>query len=189
MNGISKSKLTENQKNNPKDHNLNHQQSVIFHTIIIGAIILFSFISPLLFSPLNYSISEIEMNSLTWIKENTTPDASFLIIPSDFWATDTLGEWFPVLAQRNSVLTAQGLEWQGNFLESIDIHEDFIEKIKKYGVEYSLGKLPYQFNHIYCSENNYNLVIEKCPETLPGFKIIYEDDYVFIYQKLEQGYD
>ena len=49
---------------------------------------------------------------MTWIKENTPRDASFLPltgIPSP--EIDPFIEWFPALTERRSQSTIQGLEW------------------------------------------------------------------------------
>jgi hypothetical protein len=49
---------------------------------------------------------------MTWASENTTPEASFLIVTGREDAmTDPVQEWFPVLAKRHSETTLQGMEW------------------------------------------------------------------------------
>jgi hypothetical protein len=49
---------------------------------------------------------------MTWIRENTSPKSQFVLLtPSSTWSEDYLAEWFPYLTERESLVTAQGLEW------------------------------------------------------------------------------
>ena len=50
--------------------------------------------------------------AMQWVKQNTSSESQFLVI--DFpggWYDDRVGEWFPTLSERISILTAQGQEW------------------------------------------------------------------------------
>ena len=59
-------------------------------------------------------LTATDMAAIEWAKRNTPADAQFLVVPQQFWALDMRGEWFPALAQRAGVLTAQGAEWLPN---------------------------------------------------------------------------
>jgi hypothetical protein len=49
---------------------------------------------------------------MAWIAANAAPDAQFLVLSSTTsWEEDRVGEWFPMLTGRQSVLTVQGSEW------------------------------------------------------------------------------
>ncbi len=55
---------------------------------------------------------EAEREAMEWIRQNTPPDAAFLVItgePNPF--CDSVGEWFPALTDRKSIATLQGREW------------------------------------------------------------------------------
>jgi hypothetical protein len=53
-----------------------------------------------------------ELNSLQWIKSNSSSTAKFLVIDwQDTWAHSSLLEWFPALTGRRSITTIQGSEW------------------------------------------------------------------------------
>jgi 4-amino-4-deoxy-L-arabinose transferase-like glycosyltransferase len=52
-----------------------------------------------------------DRRAMAWIAENIRPGATFAVITGEPWALDTASEWFPVLAQRMSLGTAQGYEW------------------------------------------------------------------------------
>jgi hypothetical protein len=58
------------------------------------------------------SLQPAEREAMRWIAANTPMDSTFLVLASTFsWEEDHVGEWFPVLAERRSVLTVQGTEW------------------------------------------------------------------------------
>lgn len=58
------------------------------------------------------SITNSEIQSMEWVKENTSKDSQFIVInSSESWIVDRIGEWFPALAQRKSLTTVQGNEW------------------------------------------------------------------------------
>ncbi len=56
-------------------------------------------------------LSHGERDVMAWVAEHTDPDARVLVVPRGSWETDKEGEWFPVLAERLSVVTVQGYEW------------------------------------------------------------------------------
>lgn len=64
------------------------------------------------------TLSYDSRNMMSWVKENTPADSSFLILTgrTDVM-TDPVQEWFPFLTERHSSSTLQGLEWTigGNF--------------------------------------------------------------------------
>lgn len=49
--------------------------------------------------------------AMAWVKAETPPDARFLVVTERGWAENSIGEWFPALAERPSVSTVQGWEW------------------------------------------------------------------------------
>lgn len=99
-----------------------------------------------------------EREAMEWIRENTPPDAAFLVItgePNPF--CDSVGEWFPALADRKSITTLQGREWTlGNefndFIRNISRLQSCLDR----GLEClemeagSLGDIP---DYIYTSLN------------------------------------
>jgi len=62
--------------------------------------------------------------ALRWVARATQRDAAFLVVPDRAWQADRLAEWFPVLAERQSVATVQGSEW-------LPGHE-FQERVEEY---------------------------------------------------------
>jgi hypothetical protein len=49
--------------------------------------------------------------AMAWVTVHTPPDARVLVVSGEPWYADRYSEWFPVLAARHSVATAQGYEW------------------------------------------------------------------------------
>ena len=77
-----------------------------------------------LFRPMDPSLSHIlakgDIQAIAWIKENTPGDAEFFVVPSStWWETDAVGEWFPALTERTSLLTVQGSEWLPGYRQRI----------------------------------------------------------------------
>lgn len=54
-----------------------------------------------------------EREAMRWVSANTPPDSRFLVRAfSPLWfGLDPSSEWFPVLAQRQSIATVQAYEW------------------------------------------------------------------------------
>jgi hypothetical protein len=83
-------------------------------TITLLLILVYLFIESSLFGfkLVNTSLSTADRRAMTWIKQNTPAESHFLPItgvPSP--EIDSFVEWFPVLAERRSQTTIQGLEW------------------------------------------------------------------------------
>jgi len=82
-----------------------------------------AFFSLLLWSPLQreftapqvvIQLDEPTRAAMAWAKESTPSNSRFVVISSaHHWWEDRVAEWFPVLAERASLTTAQGLEWAG----------------------------------------------------------------------------
>ena len=57
------------------------------------------------------ALSPRERAAMEWVKDSTAQSGRFLIVSGHSWPRDRVVEWFPVLAQRVSVVTPQGTEW------------------------------------------------------------------------------
>jgi len=88
-------------------------KSAAFNITLFSILILLFIDSSLYgFRLVGNSLKSADLNAMAWIKENTPRDASFLSltgVPSP--EIDPFSEWFPVLAERRSQSTIQGLEW------------------------------------------------------------------------------
>jgi len=61
------------------------------------------------------SLTHSQLDAMAWARQHTPPESTFAVISgrSD-WSGDANDEWFPALAQRISVATPQGREWEPN---------------------------------------------------------------------------
>lgn len=85
---------------------------------VLGVMVLYALVGSMLRKPglggegeYLVSLSEGQRTAMHWIDERTPPDAAFLVVPRTPWQVDKESEWFPVLANRQSVATVQGTEW------------------------------------------------------------------------------
>ena len=65
-------------------------------------------------------LSRGEREAMRWIASNTPESSVFLVLTPDDWIVDRSSEWFPTLANRQSVATVQGHEWLGGFARHVD---------------------------------------------------------------------
>lgn len=66
------------------------------------------------------ALTKSERSAMTWVKNHTSPESKFVLLSRSLsWEEDRVAEWFPVLSDRKSLTTAQGLEWMpGNAFRS-----------------------------------------------------------------------
>jgi hypothetical protein len=67
------------------------------------------------------ALTPAERDAMAWVASHTPSDARFAVLSERGWADDRQAEWFPVLAERVSLSTAQGAEWLplGTFRERL----------------------------------------------------------------------
>lgn len=106
------------------------------------------------------SVPEGEREAMEWISENTPEDAEFLVLTAGMpWEADSGAEWFPVLAERRSVLTPQGSEWLPG--EEFDRRKCVYNGVKGFGaagwgirdVERWAQERGLGFTHVYISKS------------------------------------
>ncbi|MEM6530168.1 MAG: hypothetical protein AAF653_17840, partial [Chloroflexota bacterium] len=69
-------------------------------------------------------IPDAELEAMAWINTNLPEDARFLVITDDDnWETDTALDWFPVLANRESVINVRASLWDGTYRQQIGYYE------------------------------------------------------------------
>lgn len=80
---------------------------------VLGGAVLFAFLTAMVSTPRQLTgLSADERAAMYWSAANTPPSSRFLIVSGDQWALDRTTEWFPVLGERQSVVTTQGYEWR-----------------------------------------------------------------------------
>jgi len=78
------------------------------------------------------ALTAADRDAMRWAAQQTPPASRFLIVAGlspnpggqRTWGADRVAEWFPVLAQRTSVITPQGREWIGTFAATVTNYGD-----------------------------------------------------------------
>ena len=109
------------------------------------------------------AMTPAERQTLAWIAQHTPPGSTFLVLsPKRGWEEDYVLEWFPVLAQRKSVLTPQGAEWLPDYVHGRriclhshlkDEHLSDAQALEDWAQRYQLG-----FSHVYVSRSPHGSV-------------------------------
>ena len=85
--------------------------------IVVGGALVFGMLSaslaPYVLSPMA-SLSADARSAMAWSRDFMPPTARVVIVTGRPWYQDATSEWFPYLAGRVSVATAQGYEWLGS---------------------------------------------------------------------------
>lgn len=73
--------------------------------------IIFLSVPQLFNKPILTMLSPLERTAMEYVSANTPSDAKFIVLTPNDWYSADAAEWFPYLAQRQSLTTPQGLEW------------------------------------------------------------------------------
>lgn len=187
-----------------KDANIQNKSSVDFSNGWIKLILAFFLFSVMLNdligfyssgSPLR-DLNKENREAMQWVKENTPAESRFLVIDfPDGWHDDMVGEWFPTLSQRTSILTAQGQEWlpENTQLKTITaLGEVSACQLNGLGCLQSwINKNQVQINYVYLTLNaqssttplKFSSVIESQMAGDPGYQLAYSNADVRIYLK------
>ena len=125
-----------------------------------------------------HALGRDERSAMSWIAQHTPPAANFLVIsPSQSWEADYVAEWFPALAQRRSVLTAQGAEWLPE--KQHDLRVLYYNMFKSRGVS-NVADLEYwarydcvRYSYVYVSKASYGPL----NWTLPQSSLVASPEY------------
>lgn len=58
-------------------------------------------------------VSDDHAAAMAWLRDEADPGARFIVATVVSWGADEISEWFPAVAERQSVATVQGSEWLG----------------------------------------------------------------------------
>lgn len=67
-----------------------------------------------------WPLSADQRTAMAWVEADTPGSATFAVVTGQPWALDTASEWFPALARRVSLGTAQGYEWTSDWDARVD---------------------------------------------------------------------
>jgi len=134
------------------------------------------------------ALTESERNAMQWIKKHTSAAAEFVVLTNSIsWQDDRVAEWFPVLADRKSLTTAQGLEWIPGSVFRSKVEE--ILELKRYQAvdNHGLAK------HIASRYADFQYVAVFIPYVEPTYgkllesgkyKVVYARDAVLVFEKM-----
>lgn len=73
-------------------------------------------------------VSDDQAAAMSWVRDHTEPDVRFIVASVVGWGGDEISEWFPAVAERQSVATVQGSEWLGRegFRSQLHRHRDVL---------------------------------------------------------------
>jgi hypothetical protein len=75
-------------------------------------------------------MSADQREAMTWVRDNTAPEAITVTLASADWGSDDLSEWFPALSERRTATAAQGLEWIADTRDAHQAAEDRLATCK-----------------------------------------------------------
>jgi hypothetical protein len=152
-------------------------------------------------APLLSALTPDERAAMGWVAANTPPDARVAVLSERGWAEDRQAEWFPLLAGRVSVSTAQGLEWlpRGEFrrrLLAIEALEQCGSQdgacleawSSDYGVAYDVLFLPkYQAGiRLDRSDTWCCMSVRNALRSDPRFRLVYDGPGATIFERSER---
>jgi hypothetical protein len=137
-----------------------------------------------------------ERSAMEWVSQRTPEDAQFLVLSAALpWEADNAGEWFPVLAQRRSVLTPQGAEWLPgavfdrkkclyNGVRSFGAPGWTVYDIERWAQERAVG-----FTHIYVSKvvrwhYDWSTIITSSQRGT-RYKLLWDDEWAAVLERAE----
>lgn len=141
--------------------------------------------------PSLHSLQHAELEAFFWLRENTHPEASFVILSDSFsWQDDRIAEWFPLLTQRFSLTTAQGLEWKkGRAFHERARHTNILKKLQRlerYPLVPTIESLFVCHDHL--AVFGTKLITRLSGEWLvTKYKIIYQSDGVLLLKRHSGG--
>ncbi len=141
-------------------------------------------------------IPPADQAAMHWIDQNIPAQSAFLVLSGPtFWWNDHVSEWFPVLAQRTSLATVQGSEWQppGSFKRQMDFHSALIDcSFKDVAcIEALAQQNGAHFTHLYLSghlsDRNTGflspLPVEQALRSSPGYQLVYDQDGKMVFKE------
>jgi len=146
----------------------------------------------------NATLYPPDQTAMQWVRQNTPPGARFVVLTgSRSVSCDSVPEWFPALAERQSLFTVQGTEWTlGKDFGAFVQQAGELQACVSDGVSCVMDKLKgTNFDYIYvskilrvdnCQPLSYSQTFPFFVEGLnrnPNFEVAYETDGVVIFQR------
>jgi hypothetical protein len=132
------------------------------------------------------SISKSEIQAMEWVSDNTPTDSKFIVMsPESKWSIDRVAEWFPALAGRKSLITAQGSEWlqDGDFEARKILYHDLkaCMGIGEPCLEAWRENNKMDFSHIYLTKTDCTQFNEPCLNFFAA-TLVQSEKYITIFE-------
>jgi hypothetical protein len=138
-------------------------------------------------------VSPATRQTYEWVKAHTPADGKFMILTGiTSVLDDPINEWFPALAERQSITTAQGTEWLGGdlfanklpIIRSLQQCRTDIDPLKCADEIAARVKLEYDYIIFTVSSDQAAAPTDPPHEEKRGFRIIYASDEALILEKI-----
>ncbi len=161
--------------------------------ITLGFLLLYALISAYL-APQYHSLSQDQVNSMDWIKLNTSNNSQFILLTGrESYGNDYTSEWFPALTERYSLTTPQGHEWlpESEFSRRVSLHAELqtylsteVTNLENWAQDNRLT-----FTHIYIAKKalrENGVPFERINESIensPNYVLLFHNNDALLYEK------
>lgn len=135
------------------------------------------------------TLTSDDLNAFAWAKANTSSESRFVLLTQGLPLNDSASEWFPVLAERPSLATLFGYEWEKDVPFGIRVQE--YEELQKCAAKdkacldaWSSGR---DFSHVLIRKNRAavgftSLLVEQIKSS-PDYQLVYEAGGIAVFEK------
>lgn len=135
------------------------------------------------------TLTPSQVAAMEWVRENTGPEAAFLILSGNQPLLDPASDWFPALTERVSVATVFGYEWirDGDFARRISQYEN-LQNCRNQAeacLDAWREESDKDFTHVFIQSSSELVPLTANLEKSPNYELIYRDDDVSIFELSE----
>ena len=135
------------------------------------------------------SLHPSDLETFTWVRENTPIDSHFLLITGQHPFRDAWSEWFPVLTERRSQATVFGYEWvnDGNFENRVAAYNQL--QACSYSDASCLFNWEQEFQasfsyvYLWNQSSPAHFPLTAHLQQDPGYKLVFQNEQTMIFQK------
>jgi hypothetical protein len=133
------------------------------------------------------TLTPSQVEAMYWIRENTPPEAKFLVVTGGQPLLDPASDWFPALTGRKSLGTVFGYEW---------LHDgQFTKRTKRYESLQRCGSRPsvcleawsaetgIDFDYVYIHKTDETVILSTQMEEATDYRKTFENEGVTIFGK------
>jgi hypothetical protein len=140
-----------------------------------------------------YSLNAGDRAAMQWVSDYTLPTCQFVMVGiGKWWGRDGVDEWFPYLAQRQSLTTVQGSEWLASPSQSdMEFRRALADRCVSEGPECLdvwRQRTGLNFTHVWIDSNARNPMPNGLRRSLmesPDYALLYNRDGVMIFSRMD----